>query len=44
LILSLAHVPLYLDAPEKVVANLVETGGAMFSKQMFRISPTFQTL
>jgi integrase/recombinase XerD len=32
LIFSLAHVPLYLDAREKVVANLVETGGAMFSK------------
>lgn len=36
MILSLAHVPVYLDGPEKVVANLMETGGAMFSKQMFR--------
>jgi len=44
LIFSLVHVLFYLDGPEKVVANLVETGGAMFSKQMFRLSPTFQTL
>jgi hypothetical protein len=44
LIFSLAHVPVYLDGPEKVVANLMETGGAMFSNQMFRLSPMFGVL
>jgi len=44
LIFLLAHVPIYLDGPEKVVAHLMETGGAMFSNQMFRLSPKFQVL
>ena len=41
LILSLAHVPVYLDGPKKVMANLMETSGAMFSNEMFRFSPMF---
>jgi len=44
LIFSLAHVPVYLDGPEKVVANLMETGDGLFSNQMFRLSPMFRVL